>query len=125
MVRGYTTFGVGGSALEAYESTKRRAADDPAAEPVAATDYLHELVVPAGANGSKVGTLVQRAARDEAAIAEAPADVQPAVAEGAALIADPSICLAIKMDGPVGERMKQKLGATDGDAYMLFGLLPE
>ncbi len=82
--------------------------------------------MPAGANPSKLGTWVQRVALDRAALAEVPDEHRATVEAAADLLADPATCLAIPMEGDVGERMRSRLGAGPGDhAYLLLGMRAE
>ncbi|MFP5376932.1 MAG: hypothetical protein ACLGIO_09155 [Acidimicrobiia bacterium] len=94
---------------------------------MASTTGVREIDVPPGAQPSKLGTWVQRAAQDPASAADVPHEHRAAVErEAVALVADPATCLAIRLDGDLAERTKARAGAAAGDvAYLLFGLAPE
>lgn len=121
MARAFTCLGAGADLDAAYRSAVGEGG------PVAATTGVREVDVPDGANPSKLGTWVQRVAQDPAAAADVPDDHRAAVEkEAVALMADPSTCLAIRLEGDLAERTRTRAGAAADDAaYLLFGLAPE
>lgn len=118
--RAFTSFGAGAGAEEAHRSAAGRDTD------VAATSSVREVAVPAGANPSRWGTWVQRAVVEGTVSPDVPEEHRAAVEAAAGLLADPATCLAIRMEGDVGERMKARLGAGPGEGvYLLVGVRPE
>jgi hypothetical protein len=121
MSRAFTCLGAGADVDAAYRSAVGEGG------PVAATTGVREVDVPGGANPSKLGTWVQRVAQDPAAAADVPDEHRAAVErEAVALMADPSTCLAIRLEGDLAERTRARAGAAADDAaYLLFGLASE
>lgn len=121
MTRAFTCLGAGPDLEAAYRAAVQEGG------PVTGTSAVREIEVPAGANASKLGTWVQRAAQDPASAADVPGEHRPAVEkEATALMADPGTCLAIPLDGDLAERTKTRAGAGPDDrAYLLFGLAAE
>ena len=118
MARAFTTLGAGSGLDEAYAAAVSQGG------PLAATAGVRAVGVPAGANASKLGTWVQRVAQDPSAAADVPDEHRALVEEVAAgLRADPSICLAIELEGDLADRTRARAGAPAGaGAYLLFGL---
>jgi hypothetical protein len=121
VARAFTTLGAGADAEHAYRVAREQGG------PLAATASVREVPVPGGADASRFGTWVQRAAQDAEAAAAVPDAARSAVEEAAAsLLADPATCLAVEMEGALAERVKARAGAApDARAYLLFGLAPE
>lgn len=121
MARAFTTLGAGADLEQAYRAAVAQGG------PLAATGGVRPVEVPPGANPSKLGTWVQRVAQDPAAGAEVPAEHRAAVEEVAATLrADPSVCLAIELEGDLAARTRARAGAPDdAGAYLLFGLADE
>ncbi len=115
-MKAFTTFGIGPSADRVLDRTL---------QPLpAGITAIREVSVPDGANGSKLGTWIQRAALDSAAPEECPADLRAYVQQAAGLLDDPNLALAIDMTGsPAGEKMRERMGAgPDERAFLVFGL---
>lgn len=121
MARAFTTLGAGTDLEEAYRGAVAQGG------PLAATTAVRPVEVPAGTSASKLGTWVQRVAQDPAAAAEVPDEHRPRVEEAAAALrADPSLCLAVELEGDLAARTRARAGAPDGaGAYLLFGLADE
>ncbi len=121
MARAFTTLGAGPGLDEAYATAVAQGG------PLASTKAVRRVDVPAGANPSKLGTWVQRVAQDPGATADVPEEHRGAVDEvAAALRADPTICLAIELEGDLADRTRARAGAPpDAAAYLLFGLADE
>jgi hypothetical protein len=119
-VRAFTSLGAGRSLEEAYQAAVAQGG------PVASTTTVQEVPVPAGAEPSKLGTWVQRVAQDPAAATDVPEEHRAAVEAAAGIVmAEPTTCLAIALEGAVAERTRARAGAPDdADAYLLFGLAP-
>ncbi len=118
-MKAYTTFGAGASATAALSKTL---------QPLpAGVTTVNEVVVPTGANPSKLGTWIQRAAVEGNVSDDVPAEYAEMVDWSAKLLSDPTTALAINMAGsPAGDKMLAKLGGVEGDsAYLLFGLVAE
>ena len=115
-MKAFTTFGVGATAAAAFERPMQPL-------PLGITE-VHEVSVPEGANPSKLGTWIQRAALDGTPPADAPPDVAFLVGQAAALLDNPNLALAISMAGnAAGDKMRVRLEAADDEqAYLLFGL---
>jgi hypothetical protein len=114
-MRAWTTFGVGTSPREGRTL-------QPLPESVKS---ITTLDVPAGAQPSKIATWVQRLALDGQLADECPPEFADAVQLGAlSLTSDNSLALALDMTGnAVGDKMRQRLAAEDGEsAWLLFGL---
>ncbi|HEX2701065.1 MAG TPA: hypothetical protein VHM89_12760 [Acidimicrobiales bacterium] len=121
MVRAFTTLGAGPDVDRAYEAAVAQGG------PLASTEAVREVDVPAGANPSKLGTWVQRVAQDPDATADVPEEHRATVERlAAALRSDRSTCLAIALDGDLADRTRARAGAPpDAGAYLLFGLADE
>ncbi|MGH9178470.1 MAG: hypothetical protein ACRD0N_07945 [Acidimicrobiales bacterium] len=119
-MRAFTSLGAGRGLDEAYQAAVAQGG------PVASTTTVQEVAVPAGAEPSKLGTWVQRVAQDPAAAADVPEEHRAAVEAAAGIVmAEPTTCLAIALDGTLAERTRARAGAPDdADAYLLFGLAP-
>lgn len=118
-MKAYTTFGAGASATAALSNTL---------QPLpGGVNNVNEVLVPEGANPSKVGTWIQRAAVEGKASDDVPAEHVEMVEWSAKLLSDPTTALAINMAGnPAGDKMLAKLGGAEGDsAYLVFGLVAE
>jgi hypothetical protein len=115
-MKSFNTFGVGATGAAAGERTL-------AAMPNGIVS-VRELAVPEGANPSKLGTWIQRAALDNAVPDDCPDNLRAYVVQAAALLDDPNLALAIDMTGnPAGEKMAARLGAGEHDhPYLVFGL---
>ena len=115
-MKAFTTFGVGATATEAFERPMQPL-------PLGITE-VHEVSVPEGANPSKLGTWIQRAALDGAPPTDTPPEVAFLVGQAAALLDNPNMALAISMAGnAAGDKMRVRLGAAEGEqAFLLFGL---
>ena len=115
-MKAFTTFGVGATAAEAFERPMQPL-------PLGITE-VREVSVPEGANPSKLGTWIQRAALDGAPPTDTPPDVAFLVGQAAALLDNPKLALAISMAGnAAGDKMRVRLVAAEGEqAFLLFGL---
>ena len=115
-MKAFTTFGVGVTAAEAFNRPMQPL-------PLGIAE-VHEVSVPEGANPSKLGTWIQRAALDGSAPADAAPDLAFLVNQAAALLDNPNMALAISMAGnAAGDKMRVRLEAAEGEqAYLLFGL---
>jgi hypothetical protein len=112
----FTTFGIGPSADRVVDRTL---------QPLpAGITAIREVSVPDGANGSKLGTWIQRAALENAAPEDCPEDLRAYVMQAAGLLDDPNVALAIDMTGnAAGEKMRERMGAAaDERAFLVFGL---
>ena len=93
----------------------------------ASVTHAEAVPVPAGANGSKVGTFIQRAALDPAALADVPDDLREMVGDFATRLAgDTSLALAIDMSAsPAGPKMLARLAPADPAAspWLVFALV--
>lgn len=112
----FTTFGIGLSADGILDRTLQTL-------PAGITS-IREVAVPDGANGSKLGTWIQRAALETVAPEECPEDLRAYVVQAAGLLDDANLALAIDMTGnPAGEKMRERMGAATGErAFLVFGL---
>lgn len=112
----FTTFGVGPVGAKAGERTLQ-----PLPNGIL---RVQEVDVPAGANPSKLGTWIQRAALDGSAPDDCPEDMRACVQQAAGALDDPNVALAIEMTGnPAGDKMAARLGAGEHDRpYLVFGL---
>jgi hypothetical protein len=115
-MKAFNTFGVGATGSAAGERTL-------AALPNGIVS-VREVSVPEGANPSKLGTWIQRAALDNAVPDDCPDDLRAYVVQAAALLDDPNLALAIDLTGnPAGQKMATRLGAGELDhPYLVFGL---
>ena len=115
-MKAFTTFGIGTTADKVLDRTL---------QPLpAGITAVQEVSVPEGANGSKLGTWIQRAALDNAVPEECPEDMRAYVLQAAAVLDDPNTALAIDMTGnPAGDKMRARMEATEAErAYLVFGL---
>jgi hypothetical protein len=115
-MKAFTTFGIGPTADKVLDRTL---------QPLpAGITAVREVAVPDGANGSKLGTWIQRAALDNAVPEDCPEDQRAYILQAAGLLDDPNTALAIDMTGnPVGDKMRERMKAADGErAFLVFGL---
>jgi hypothetical protein len=115
-MKAWTTFGVGVAPMDCRTL-------QPMPENVRG---ISTLDIPPGANPSKIATWVQRLATDDVLSDDCPPECGDTVQLGAlSLRHDNTQALAIDMTGnPVGDKMRQRLEAGEGEsAWLLFGLV--
>lgn len=114
--RPFTTFSAGPTPGDAFAAAQ---------VPDSAT-HVEEVVVPDGADQSKLATFVQRAVVDATSLGAVPVEVRALVESTAGrLTDDPTLCLAVDMKAhPVGQKMLARIAPDDPDAtpWLLFGL---
>lgn len=115
--KGFTTFGVGVTAHDAFDRTL-------VPLPNGITS-MQEIAVPSGVNPSKLGTWVQRLALDGTLADDAPADQHVHIRTAAGALDDPNVVLALDMSGnPAGDKMRERMKAAPGEsAFLLIGLV--
>ncbi len=114
--KGFTTFGVGATALDAF--------DRPLAPLPSGIVTVQEIAVPDGMNPSKLGTWIQRLALDGTIADEAPTEHHVHIRTAAGALDDPNVVLALDMTGnPAGDKMRERMKAADGEsAFLLIGI---
>ena len=114
--KGFTTFGIGTTALTAFDRTLQ-----PLPSGIL---RVQEVNVPDGMNPSKLGTWIQRVALDDSMSDDAPVEHHGHIRLAAGVLDDPNASLAIDMTGnPAGDKMRERMGAADGEtAFLIFGL---